>query len=84
MDETSLKSLKELSTDQPELLGWTLPGLEQRTVIVTGAGSGIGAATARALTHAGSRVLGIDRDADGLEATKVSIANDRLDRKSVV
>lgn len=78
MDEATLNEFKKLTTDQPELLGWTLPGLDQRTVILTGAGSGIGAAAARALTSAGPRVLAVDRDAAGLEATKESLDNDRL------
>lgn len=60
---------RKFSTEQPEIVGWTLPGLEDRSVIVTGAGSGIGAATARALAAAGSRVLAVDRDQAGLEAT---------------
>jgi glucose 1-dehydrogenase len=47
-----------------------LPGLDRRTVVVTGAGSGIGAATARALTAAGARVLGVDRDEEGLRTTR--------------
>jgi NAD(P)-dependent dehydrogenase (short-subunit alcohol dehydrogenase family) len=78
MDEAALREFKQLTTDQPELVGWTLPGLDQRTVILTGAGSGIGAAAARALTSAGARVLGVDRDAAGLEATTESLDNDRM------
>lgn len=38
-------------------------------VIVTGAGSGIGRATARAFAHAGAHVLGVGRRADALVAT---------------
>ena len=68
----SPRDLKDLTTDQPELLGWTMPGLGQRSIVVTGAGSGIGAATARALASAGSRVLGVDRDKTGLRETKRS------------
>lgn len=78
MDDEKLRELKQLTTGQPELLGWTLPGLDQRTVILTGAGSGIGAAAARALTGAGCRVLGVDRDADGLAATKKSLGKGRM------
>jgi NAD(P)-dependent dehydrogenase (short-subunit alcohol dehydrogenase family) len=78
MDEAALREFKQLTTDQPELVGWTLPGLDQRTVILTGAGSGIGAAAARALTSAGARVLGVDRDAAGLETTTESLDSDRM------
>ncbi|MFE0633432.1 SDR family NAD(P)-dependent oxidoreductase [Streptomyces sp. NPDC058864] len=40
-----------------------------RTAIVTGAGSGIGRATAVALAEAGARVLGVGRRKDALEET---------------
>jgi len=43
-------------------------GLEQRGVVVTGAGSGIGAATARLLALRGARVAVMDRDADSAAA----------------
>lgn len=66
------RDLKVLTADQPELLGWTLPGLDRRSIVVTGAGSGIGAATARALAAAGARVLGVDRDEAGLRETRRS------------
>jgi NAD(P)-dependent dehydrogenase (short-subunit alcohol dehydrogenase family) len=42
------------------------------TVLVTGAASGVGAATARTLTAAGWRVIGVDRDAAGLAARTAS------------
>ncbi|MGN6752355.1 MAG: 3-hydroxybutyrate dehydrogenase [Intrasporangium sp.] len=42
--------------------------LRNRTALVTGAASGIGAAIATALAHAGARVHAVDLDAAGLEA----------------
>jgi NAD(P)-dependent dehydrogenase (short-subunit alcohol dehydrogenase family) len=42
------------------------PRFADRRVIVTGAGGGIGAATARAFVEDGAHVLGVDIDADGL------------------
>ena len=50
--------------------------LDGRVAIVTGAGSGIGAATARRLAHEGARVAAIDLSAEGLEETTRSIAAD--------
>src|SRR5205823_2267886 len=43
--------------------------LDDRVALVTGAGRGIGAATARALAQAGARVALIDRDAEAVERT---------------
>ena len=44
-----------------------MPGLDGKAAIVTGASSGIGAATAAALAREGARVLGGARHVDGLE-----------------
>ncbi|GAA5017664.1 SDR family NAD(P)-dependent oxidoreductase [Actinopolymorpha pittospori] len=49
--------------------GPTVSSLADQVVIVTGAGSGIGRATARAFADAGALVLGVGRRADALEAT---------------
>lgn len=47
--------------------------------IVTGAGSGIGRATALRFAEAGARVVAVDRDADGLEATLAAARGQGLD-----
>ena len=60
------------TADGPNRLGrsWHLgAGLEGRGVIVTGAASGIGRATAIAMAGAGARVAAIDRDEPGLRST---------------
>ena len=50
--------------------------LEGRTALVTGASRGIGAATARALDHAGARVALVARDGDALAAVAADLADD--------
>jgi len=56
---------------------WDLgSGLDGRGVIVTGAASGIGRATAQAMAAAGARVAALDRDASGLEATVAALDGD--------
>lgn len=50
--------------------------LAGRTAIVTGAGSGIGAAIAGAMAAAGAATLMVDRDAAGLESTRAAAAHD--------
>lgn len=47
-----------------------------RHVLVTGAGSGIGAATARQFVAEGAHVTGVDLNGDGLEAVRKSLGAD--------
>lgn len=49
--------------------------LDGRVAVVTGAGRGIGAATALALSQAGARVALVDRDAAGVEGTADAIGS---------
>jgi 3-oxoacyl-[acyl-carrier protein] reductase len=49
--------------------------LTGRVAVVTGAGSGIGAASARLLAAAGASVVCVDRDAPTLEATRAAIVD---------
>ena len=58
-----------------------MAALEGKTAIVTGASSGIGAATARALAHAGAKVAGGARRVDELE-TEVALELDVRDPAS--
>jgi len=52
--------------------------LRGRTALVTGAGSGIGAACARALARDGAHVLLLDRDAEGAAAVAAEIGGEAL------
>ena len=63
-------------------------GLEGRVAVVTGAGSGIGRATAHAFAEAGAIVTCADRDGDGVRATAdaiggVAVEVDVADRAAV-
>ena len=49
-------------------------GLSDRVVIVTGAGGGIGGATARRFAEEGAAVAVLDRDTSTAEATAAAIA----------
>lgn len=51
-------------------------GLRGKTVIVTGAASGIGAATCRLFVAEGARVAGIDIDQDGLERVRAEAGSE--------
>ena len=53
--------------------------LANRVAVVTGAGSGIGRATAEALAHAGCHLALVDRAVDGVEATAETIGD--VDRR---
>lgn len=50
-----------------------MPRLDGKVAIVTGAASGIGRASAALFAREGARVVIVDRDADGLNATEGSI-----------
>ena len=52
--------------------------LTGRTALVTGGGSGIGAACARALARSGAHVVVIDRDADGATDLAAEIGGESL------
>ncbi len=54
--------------------GW---GLQDHGVIVTGAGQGIGAATARAFADAGARVCAVDLQADAVRGLVRSLPGER-------
>ncbi|MFC0082012.1 SDR family NAD(P)-dependent oxidoreductase, partial [Aciditerrimonas ferrireducens] len=59
------------SVEEPEdellpPLSVALGALEGRLALVTGAASGIGRATAELVVGAGGRLLGVDRDREGL------------------
>jgi NAD(P)-dependent dehydrogenase (short-subunit alcohol dehydrogenase family) len=63
-----------------------MPGrLEGKVCVVTGAASGIGAATARAFTAEGARVVGIDLrdDYEGVDALELAIGASVADEQAV-
>jgi 3-oxoacyl-[acyl-carrier protein] reductase len=58
------------------MTGTEILGLKGHVAVVTGAGRGIGSATARALARAGASIALIDRDASGVTRTAQEIALD--------
>ncbi len=52
--------------------------VRDQVALVTGAGSGIGAATARLLSEGGARVVLVDRDTAGAEAVAASLPGETL------
>ena len=57
-------------------LNSVVPRLDGRTGVVTGAGSGMGAAISRGMAEAGANVVLVDRNAEGLERTAEAISAD--------
>ena len=57
--------------------------VDGKVAVVTGAAQGIGAAYARGLAEAGARVVLVDIDRDGGEATAASIRADGLDARFI-
>lgn len=51
---------------------------DDRTIVVTGAASGIGRSTAHRLLDEGAHVIAVDRGAEGLDSLSAQAANDRL------
>ena len=54
-------------------MGVTLKRIEEQVVVITGASSGIGLATAKMAAERGARVVLAARDADGLASARVEI-----------
>jgi NAD(P)-dependent dehydrogenase (short-subunit alcohol dehydrogenase family)/pimeloyl-ACP methyl ester carboxylesterase len=67
-----------LRTTAPWVPGGGTEQLRDRLAIVTGAASGIGLATARALADEGARLLLVDRDGEGLERAAGSIPQSQM------
>src|SRR6266516_3301839 len=74
--ETQLMN-QALSSEEKTLHG--SHSLQDRVVLVTGAGSGLGEAAARAFSRAGCAVACIDINADAAERVAKSIGNDDVE-----
>jgi short-subunit dehydrogenase len=72
VDEVEAGGVK--AAPRPWVPGAGVGQLSERLALVTGAGSGIGRATASALAQHGARLLLVDRDPDALERAAAAIA----------
>jgi rhamnose utilization protein RhaD (predicted bifunctional aldolase and dehydrogenase)/NAD(P)-dependent dehydrogenase (short-subunit alcohol dehydrogenase family) len=68
LPERDLFDMEYWSLEQAKLGKTKPPALQGQVVVVTGAASGIGAATARRFAAAGAHLALLDRDADGVRA----------------
>ena len=68
LPETDLFDMEYWSLEQAKLGRKKAPPMQGRVVLVTGAASGIGAATATAFAARGASLFLVDREADGLAA----------------
>jgi len=59
-----------------EMNGYVESSLEGKVAIITGAASGIGAATARLFNHAGARALLVDQNSRSLESLAAELGGD--------
>lgn len=57
---------------------WTLKGLDGRVAVITGGGSGIGAATARRLSDDGAQVVVVDIDRRAAESVAASVGGQAI------
>ncbi len=62
------------ASDQDEVLPIEYPEFAGSNVLVSGAGTGIGRAVARAFCHQGAKVVGVDLDPEGLSETGSLVA----------
>lgn len=81
--EHTPEAAAEQAVEQPPLPVWQeqiMPGrFDGKTVIVTGAGSGIGRATASRIAREGGRVIAVDISAERLDEFKASLPETKLD-----
>lgn len=70
---------KDLSTFDGSAIAMAVPQLEDKWVLVTGAGSGIGRATAMAFARRGARLVIADNDPEALDEVGLEIAGLRLE-----
>ncbi len=88
LPEADLFDMEYWSLEQAKLGRRAAPPMQGRVVLVTGAASGIGAATAAAFARQGAAMMLVDRDAEGLAAVAASLGAahrvvDLCDREAV-